>query len=110
MSGIVVDAYAERRAANVMRDTWGHMDANPGTRYKGHVVFAAGCYGGERIVLAAEFGSAGYGPRFYEGVNEWVSWLEDVEEGRVYRFDGYYRLGAGGSHVFEGDVREVVIG
>jgi hypothetical protein len=98
---------ASSRVNAVMRDTWGHMGANPGTRYRGHVVFAAGCYGGERIVLEAEFGNAGFGPWFYEGVNEWVSWLEDIEEGHLYRFEGYYRLGADGTHVFEGDLQEL---
>jgi hypothetical protein len=92
--------------AEVQRETWGHMDANPGTRYRGHVVFAAGCYGGERIVLEAEFGNAGFGPWFYEGVTEWLSWLE-LEEGHVYRFEGFYRLGAGGSHVFEGTTKRI---
>lgn len=98
-----VDAYAERKTAEVMRDTWGHMDAKPGVRYEGEIVFAAGAYGGECIILRAEFGAASYGPWFYEGVHAWL-WEQEMEDGNVYRFTGSYTLGPDGSQAFSGDI------
>jgi hypothetical protein len=96
------------RTEDVMRDTWGYMNANPGTRYNGHILFAEGAFGGDRIILEAEFGNAGYGPWFYEGI---MSWLCDQEMGvgRIYRFDGFYRLASGGSHEFVGNITSTTL-
>lgn len=104
--GVVVDAYGAHKAEEVMRDTWGHMDANPGTAYTGSIVFAVGIYGDDaRAIVSCDFGSAGCGPWFYEGVNEWIS--DQRCEPGVYRFEGIYRLRRGGEHEFKGDVRHV---
>jgi hypothetical protein len=103
MAGVVIDAYGERRTNRIMRDTWGHMDANPGTRYKGHIIFAEGVFGGDRIILESEFGNAGYGPWFYDGIMDWL-FDQNIEAGKIYRFDGFYRLAPGGAHDFVGDI------
>ena len=104
MTGVIIDAYAERRREKVMRDTWGHMDANPGTRYRGHIVFAEGAFSGHGVIaLACEFGNAGCGPWFYEGLNDWLC-DQETEPGKLYRFDGYYRLAAGERHEFVGTI------
>lgn len=105
---VIVDAYGTRRRDQVMRSTWGHMDANPGTRYRGWIMFAEGAYG-DLVVLACEFGNAGDGPWFYEGVNDWIA-DQDTEPGCVYRFDGLYRLGRDGAHIFDGVISPVKLG
>lgn len=97
----MVDAYAERKAEEVMRDTWGHMDANPGTRYRGEIVYAEGAFGGERVILASEFGNAGFGPWFYQGIHGWLC-QQETEPGRLYQFKGTYRLSHDGRHIFDG--------
>lgn len=103
----VIDAYGERRATEVMRDTWGHLDAQPGVKYPGVIVFAEGIYGSDGIVtLRCEFGDAGHGPWFYEGLQDWL-FQQDVEAGTVYRFDGFYRLTKRGAHTFRGKVTAV---
>jgi hypothetical protein len=104
----VTDAYGERRAGEIMRETWGHMDARPGVRYRGHIIFAESQFGSQRFVLASDFGNAGYGPWFYEGICEWID-SQDIEEGRLYRFDGIYCLRTGGRHEFVGETRPVSI-
>ena len=99
----VVDAFAERKANEVMRATWGHMDAEVGVKYPGTVTFAEGAYGGEQIILSAEFGDAGYGPWFYEGIHDWL-FEQDTEPGFIYRFTGWYRLCKNGKHQFVGKI------
>lgn len=90
----------------VARDTWGHMDARPGVRYRGTVVFAEGVYGGDGVVaLSVDFGNAGDGPWFYEGIQDWLC-EQETELGRIYTFRGCYRLRAGGAHEFVGETTE----
>jgi hypothetical protein len=91
MGGVIVDAYGERKAKAVMRETWGHLDAEEGVIYPGTITFMEGCYGGERMILSAEFGDAGYGPWFYYGIHDWLS-EQDTEPSTVYLFTGTYQL------------------
>lgn len=86
-----------------MRDTWGHLDARPGVKYAGTIIFAEGQYGGERIILHADFGNAGYGPWFYEGINDWLC-EQDTEPGKLYHFTGCYRLARNNTHEFVGTI------
>jgi hypothetical protein len=83
-------AYGARRVEEVLRDTWGHLDAKPGVNYPGTVLFAEGFYG-DLVILDVDFGDAGDGPWFYEGINDWLI-EQDTEPGKVYRFTGRYRL------------------
>lgn len=108
MTGVVVHVVGGPNPEEVMRDTWGHLDARPGVRYAGTILYAESAYGGERVVLSAEFGNAGFGPWFYEGVHDWLC-EQQTEPGQLYRFTGTYRLGRGGAHVFAGDVEEVPV-
>ena len=89
---------------DVMRDTWGHLDAKPGVEYPGKIIFAESCYGGEQVILSAEFGDAGYGPWFYEGIHDWLC-DQDTEVGKIYTWTGTYRLDS--EHHFEGTVKAV---
>ena len=76
----------------VMRETWGHMDAKSGVVYPGTILYAGGQYGGDSMILKAEFGDAGYGPWFYYGIHEWLA-EQDIEESTVYLFTGTYQTG-----------------
>lgn len=98
---VIGDVLRGRKVERIMRDTWGHTDARPGVRYRGTIVFAEGAFGGDRIILSAEFGNAGYGPWFYEGIHDWL-FEQTAEPGNLYRFDGCYRLCRGGAHEFAG--------
>ena len=102
----VVDAYGERRANEVMRDTWGHFDSEVGVKHRGTIRFAEGAFGGERIILTSEFGLGGYGPWFYEGIHDWLCDQDITEPGVVYRFTGWYRLCKNGKHQFVGKIEK----
>ena len=108
MTGMIVDAYGERKAEGVMRDTWGHLDVKSGVPYHGTITFAEGAFGGERIILTSEFGDAGYGPWFYYGIHGWLN-DQDTEPSTVYRFTGYYLLTPDGEHTFTGTINNVSI-
>lgn len=87
----------------VMRDTWGHLDAQPDIRYPGTILFAESEYGGDRMVLRADFGDeAGYGPWFYEGIQDWL-YEQTIDPGKLYLFVGWYRL-VDDEHEFVGNV------
>lgn len=101
--GTVYEVTGARRYTMVMRETWGHMDARPGVEYPGTILFAEGAYGGEQMILRADFGEeAGYGPWFYEGIQDWLS-EQETEPGELYLFTGSYRL-AGDGHEFTGTI------
>lgn len=74
---------------DVIKGTWGHMQSKPG-KYKGRAAFACGAYG-DTIVVASEFGDAGYGPWFYQAIHDFMH-EQDMDEGTIYRFDGYYHV------------------
>lgn len=100
----IVDAYGERKLEEILRDTWGHLDAKPGVKYPGTIVFAEGAFGSELIILSSEFGDAGYGPWFYEGVSDWLRAQDYTDPGKLYQFKGWYRLSRKGAHTFSGAV------
>jgi hypothetical protein len=103
----IVDPYLERKTAKVMRDTWGHLDAEPGKRYRGSILFAEGEYG-DLVILRVDFGEAGNGPWFHEAINDWLI-EQETESGEMYRFEGYYLLTKRGEHRFRGNVRTQTI-
>jgi hypothetical protein len=106
--GGVVEIIGWLDADEVMRDTWGHLDAKPGVPYHGTITFAEGAFGGERIILASEFGDAGYGPWFHQGIHDWLM-DQDTEPGMLYHFTGYYLLTPSGEHTFTGTINDVSI-
>lgn len=105
------DTLADIEAHNreiVYRETWGHLNSRPEVEHHGHVVFAYGIYGGDPVVtLSLDFGpDAGDGPWFYEGLQDWLL-AQNGEDGKVYRFEGTYRLDRDGIHHFNGTTREM---
>lgn len=104
MTGIVEHVVGGPRPEEVMRETWGHLDAKPGVEHPGTILFAGGAFGGERIILRSEFGDAGYGPWFYRGIHDWLC-EQEIEDGKIYEFTGFYML-EGDAHVFDGEIVE----
>jgi len=72
-------------------------------------VFAEAEFGGERVILRADFGpDAGYGPWFCEHVHEWL-WEQETQPGRIYTFAGWYRTRQSGDHEFHGEITSVAL-
>ncbi|EFR0234879.1 hypothetical protein HZM05_004486 [Salmonella enterica] len=81
--------------ASVMYLTFGHLDAKPGEKHKGHFVFINGQHG-DLSVVHSEFSSFDEGPGYFSDRADFI-W-ELVKDGGpcskvgIYRFDGEYAL------------------
>jgi hypothetical protein len=90
----------------VLHDTWGHMKAEQGRVYTGHVIFAHTC-NREVTVLDWSFEDLSGGPWFPEQLMEFISGKVPIEteEFRLWRFEGTFRELKNGRSRFSGKVR-----
>jgi hypothetical protein len=105
------------------QDTWGHLAPKPRRVYKGTILIAeAECSGQGRTIFRDDFPGLDHSPWFYDAMCEYVSNLEGLEGGQVYRWTGTYQFFKGrkerggrdpyldeGLHQFEGTVELVPI-
>lgn len=102
----MADAFAPVEAryhAQVLESTWGHLAPRKNKKYRGHVVFALGCFGSDYLnptVLVCEIGLDG-SPWFFEALMDFLRSLEG-DEGGVYRWDGIFR-----NYEFSGSFRRL---
>lgn len=103
--GAEVDQDAGKVEA-ILDDTWGHMRAEPGRFYTGHILFAMTC-NREITVLDWEFEDLCGGPWFPEHLMEFIESKvpTNLEEFRLWRFDGTYRATKNDRYRFSGKVR-----
>lgn len=100
------DAWAPIEAhyrAEVFKATWGHLAPRKNKSYRGHIIFALGCFGDDALnptVLTCEIGIEG-SPWFFDAMVEFLASLKG-EEGAVYRWDGTFR-----NYEFNGSVRRL---
>jgi hypothetical protein len=103
------DAYAERKHAEVMSETWGHLAPKTGRRYRGHILFAHGAYG-DVVALECEFAGLPSSPWFFDDLQDWI--FEQVRKrggaNGIWRFDGTYVQRKNGTAEFCGDVTTMV--
>lgn len=93
----------------VREDTWGHLRTQSNAWHPGVIVFAESAYGGERVILHADFGDGvPDSPWFYEHVHEWL-WGQDAEPGALYTFTGWYRVGRSGAYEFHGAIASAAL-
>lgn len=104
----IVDVYADRRAIESVNDTWGHLQANPHTRYHGTIVFAHSAYGGDLVVVSAEFKGLADSPWLYEHMEDFVA-ASETEPGNVYRWSGTYQATKARGPEFKGTTVKVEV-
>lgn len=93
----------------VLEGTWGHLKAQPDVQHPGVIVFAEAQFGGERVILHADFGpDAGYGPWFFDHVHAWL-YEQDAHLGRIYTFTGWYRTSESSEYGFSGEITSVAL-
>lgn len=78
----------------VRQQTWGHMEAKPGTAHAGSFIFINGQHG-DMCVIESRFDSFEEGPNYFEDRAEFI-WSKIKDSGPcsatgVYRFEGEYR-------------------
>lgn len=93
------NVYGARRATEVCESTWGHLRPGVG-RHPGCIIAACSIYGGERLVVSADFDAVPDSPWLYEAICDLVN-DADLSEGAVHRFNGAL-LVSGGCLRFEG--------
>ncbi|HEY9373784.1 hypothetical protein, partial [Streptomyces sp.] len=100
------DAYGERRANQIIEDTWGHLHPEAG-RHDGYLVAAFSAYGGERLLITAEFRDQPDSPWLYDAMYRLI--LDaDMDEGAVYRFTGAV-IADGKQLRFDGEWTQILI-
>lgn len=82
------DVYGARRAAEVTRDTWGHLAPEAEREYIGWILCALGCFG-DYVVIDYDFVDLPDSPWLAEDMYAWLGTL-DLTEGKAYRFTGSY--------------------
>lgn len=108
-SQTIADAFAPaevRYKALVMESTWGHLAPKRNKKYRGHIVFAIGCFGSDHLnptALRCELEGLASSPWFFDAMSDFLQSLE-TEAGGVYRFDGEFR-----NYEFSGKVRRLVL-
>lgn len=105
MAAVFAPVEAHYRA-QVQKATWGHLAPKKGKAYRGHIIFALGCFGSDRLnptVLACEIGLDS-SPWFFEALMDFCRSI-DGEEGGVYRWNGTFR-----NYEFKGTVARIPLG
>lgn len=107
MSFTEVFASSEARHREIVfRDTWGHLDAKPGTTFDGYILFALGVHG-DIVLLDWDFEGVQPNPWIYEEMTEYIG-KQVMKRNRswgIWRFDGAYRVYKNGKAKFAGKVR-----
>lgn len=97
-----------RARAEVLWNTFGHLEAEPGRTYQGWMLFARSAYeSGNVFPIDTGFAGMNGGPFFYEHMNEWLDDNAPKEVG-VYRWEGAYRVFKNGGYRFTGRIATVL--
>jgi hypothetical protein len=87
------DVYGDRRAQEIVEDTWGHLRPDKEATYHGWIVLAIGCYG-DTIIVDWSFGSLMPSPwqleHFWANIYTWQD--EEKPKVGVYKFTGTYKV------------------
>ncbi len=98
---------------DVRRATWGHLAPRKRKTYRGHVVFAVGCFGSDDLnptPLECEFKGLDSSPWFYDALTEFLGEFVGIgdghpcEAGGVYRWEGTFR-----NYEFVGNLEKLVV-
>ncbi|MCY1197876.1 hypothetical protein D9M72_92440 [compost metagenome] len=92
----------------VMHQTWGHLKVDRRKRHPGYILFTAGEFR-DVVVINSEFDDVPDSPWFYTHIHDFIMKKAGRREqcGKVFRFDGYYRVCLNGVGQFIGKVRVV---
>jgi len=108
-SQTISDAFAPEEArfkAQIMDMTWGHLAPKRNKLYRGHIVFAVGCFGDgslNPVALSCEFKGLDSSPWFFDAMSEFISqYGGEDNEGGVFRFEGAFK-----NYEFTGTIRRL---
>ncbi len=102
-----MEAFAPAEAryrAEVYKATWGHLAPKRHKTYRGHVVFAFGCFGNDHLnatVIECEMG-VDASPWFFDALTDFLATFGGDEAIGLHRWDGTFR-----NYEFKGAVRRI---
>ena len=105
------DAFAPAEAAHkarVMRETWGHLDATPGVKYRCELLFCYGEYGDVICIRNVLHDGLQESPWFFTDMDDFIA-RKAKQCGGIYRFAGTYHRTKSGKGRFSGKVKKVNI-
>lgn len=115
----VHDAYAERKYQQVMEETWGHLRARPGTRYRVSFVFGRDLEGYSLLLAMDQPDDLDDSPWLHQDTRDKIeAELDRLDEkcgdhykvrGTLWQFDGEYIVYKNRRRRFVGRVRRVKI-
>lgn len=96
----------------IMKQTWGHLDAQPGTTHEGWFVFIVGQHM-DCCVVESKFDSFGEGPVYFTHRQEFISKVTQKNgpcmDVGVYKFTGQYKVLKNGNGRFVGKTKKINI-
>jgi len=100
----------EMQRAQVMNDTWGHLKVDCRKKHPGYILFTAGEYR-DLTVIRSSFKGVPDSPWFYTHIHDFIGKKAGRREdcGKVFRFEGFYRVCLNGKGQFIGKTRVVRI-
>lgn len=95
-----------RYRSEIAKETWGHLAPEKNRTYRGHIIFAIGCFGSDELnptALECEFGKLESSPWFFDSLMGFMQSFK-TEIGSVYRWDGSVR-----NYTFKGVLKKMKI-
>jgi hypothetical protein len=86
--GEVRDAYAARKAAEAMDNTWGHLKPGKDRTYEGWILYTVGEYG-DIVSIGSHFIGLTSSPWYYEDLHDFLGDNGEAR-GHIYIFEGTY--------------------
>lgn len=85
---MIVDAFSTRKKNDVMKDTWGHLYPEPGSKHPGTMLITYTDYR-ELVVIRADFPTLLGGPIDFELIHSIFDYfeIEELESGGIYKID-----------------------
>ena len=99
---MIVDAFAQRKKAEVMQQTWGHLRPEPQREYYGIIIATHTEYGNLEIIKS-DFSGLECSPWQFDHFYDFTcDKMEKFKRGTIAKFEGTYRVFKNGNCRFYG--------
>jgi hypothetical protein len=98
--------------AQVYAETFGHLAPTPRQTYEGWMVLTWAGYGGDLIVISAEWKDLDDSPWLFDDMQDYLGKLTEnnrAKRGEVYKFVGTYTKFKNGNYRFSGKLQRIPI-
>ena len=100
----IVDAFADRKRRDVLRETWGHLAPKPNRPYQGWMIFAHTAHG-DCLPIDYDFQRLDSSPWLFEAIMDFIN--EHTDEEGIYRWEGIFKMDRQGNCTWRGLVTRI---